>query len=347
MEESNCMKLIQETTGAVQASPSGHGRFRVRIISAGVGSSGYYSPDVIKDAVERGVFRKGVHSYMDHPTRTESGDRPERTLRDLVGVLDDDAVWNEAEQAAEVDMKVYAPYRPLLTEMADDIGLSIRAMAEMKPGRVNGQDMPIITQLTEALSVDYVTHAGRGGRVLEVLESATRADAQIHESPEGEQQDHPVTSAGHVGESAPQTIHQEKPMEITEARYAELTAAADRVTALEAAVAAEKQRAEAAEADARKVARDAYTAQVQAAVEASALPAAARERVAAALGLAESADVPADPTQAIQAAIKAEADYLTAVTPAPRKGLGFNAAAEAATEAYTNPWGRTIDRKGA
>lgn len=404
-------KQLTEAAGTTCLAEAGQpGRFRVQIMSAGLGSSGYYPAATLEAAATQRVFPAGTHLYIDHPGAEEREDRPERTLRDLVGVLASDAVYNADTKALEADATIYSQWRDVLGEMADDIGLSIRAWANSGPGQAEGHTGVIVWDLLEALSVDFVTRAGRDGKVLAVLEAARTSvetasndrrdqlrravrdavnrwayvldfddtthtvwyDADVDDTSRTWQDTylpadddmsvtltgqpvevrpvttfHPVTSAGHVGESAPQTIHQEKPMEITEARYAELTAAADRVTALEAAVAAEKQRAEAAEADARKVARDAYTAQVQAAVEASALPAAARERVAAALGLAESADVPADPTQAIQAAIKAEADYLAAVTPAPRKGLGFNAAAEAATEAYTNPWGRTIDRKGA
>lgn len=189
---------VRETISTV--APTKGGLFRVRIISAGIGSSGYYSPDVIKDAVERGVFHKGLQSYLDHPTKSEEGDRPERTVRDLVGVLNADAIWNGEAQAAEVEMKVYAPYRPQLAEMANDIGLSIRAYAEVLPGRVNGQSMPVVKQLTEAISVDFVTQAGRGGRVLEVLESA-RTGQQPYVNPWG-RTIHPEASPRHTHESS-------------------------------------------------------------------------------------------------------------------------------------------------
>ena len=37
-----------------------------------------------------------MHVYLDHPGRAEGEDRPERTLKDLVGVLAEDAVWVQA-----------------------------------------------------------------------------------------------------------------------------------------------------------------------------------------------------------------------------------------------------------
>lgn len=158
---------------------------------------------------------------------------------------------------------------------------------------------------------------------------------------------HPVTSAGPVGESAPTPTTKEKPMEITEARMAELTADADRVTALEADLASAIQRAEAAEADALQRTRDAYDVQVEAALSASDLPAPAVERARAQLTLAEGVAVPADPDSHIAAVVKAEADYLTQIGATSRKGLGYGHAKPASIESYTNPWGRTITTKEA
>ena len=70
--------------------------------------------------------------------------------------------------------KVLKPYRELLTDpdVAENIGISIRAYADTTIGEAEGRKGTIITALTEALSVDFVTKAGRGGRVLAVLESA-------------------------------------------------------------------------------------------------------------------------------------------------------------------------------
>lgn len=408
-------KRIQETAARLLAEATGTpGRFKVRVISAGTGSSGHYPAATIRDAVERKVWAKGQHVYMDHPGVAEQDDRPERTLRDLVGVIDEDAVWDETSEAADAVVKVYSPYRPLLEEMADDIGLSIRAWAESVMGEVNGEPMPIITRLTEGLSVDFVTHAGRGGRVLEVLESATKVtstitvdeattsdrreqlQAAIRDTypsddsyvwirdfdPEkglvwferdektwqqsyttagddmsvsltGERievrpvtQYQPVeTSAGEIGESSPQPM--EAIMEITEAQYAELTANANRATALEAERDSAIQRAEAAEADARTRAREAYDAQVGAALAASDLPAPARERALTALTLADEADVPANPDQVIEDAIKAEADYATklAATQPTKRGMGFGGGPVGESRTRTHDaWGKPINQ---
>jgi hypothetical protein len=56
--------------------------------------------------------------------------------------------------------------------MADAIGVSIRASADVAVGEAEGRNGRIVTELLEGRSVDFVTMAGRGGRVLEVIESA-------------------------------------------------------------------------------------------------------------------------------------------------------------------------------
>lgn len=406
---------LHESVDIAHASPVAGkaGRFRVQIISAGLGSSGYYPASTIESAVQRKVWPKGTHVYLDHPGVGEATDRPERSLRDLVGVLASDAVWNPTTGAAEAEARIYSPYRPLLEEMADDIGLSIRASGTIEMGEADDFKGPIVTALHEAASVDFVTKAGRGGRVLEVLESLrptglieTTADdtmdqlrRAVKDTYEDQDRDryawvrdfdpdrqlvyfdtehacwqqtytragdnqsvaltgertevrpvttfHPVTSAGQIGESAPTITTKESAMtvQIEEARLAELTAAADRVTALEAELATEKQRAEAAEADARQVAREAYNTQVASALAAADLPDAARQRLADQLTLDESAtDIPTLATAT--AAIEAEKQYLAAVA-APQRRLGFGGSPAPAVESYTNPWDRPINTQEA
>jgi hypothetical protein len=149
--------------------PSGR-RMRIKLISAGWGSSGYYSPKVLAEAAKAGVFPAGLHQYLDHPSLSESVDRPERSVKDLAAVLttpasySDDALWAEAQ--------VFGPFQQLLAEQRDAIGVSIRAAGTAEPGEAEGRRGMIITSLTEGISVDFVTHAGRGGAIVELLESA-------------------------------------------------------------------------------------------------------------------------------------------------------------------------------
>lgn len=162
--------LLHESWRLVaEAGPAGNGRrYKARLIDAGEGSSAFYSPEVLQQAATDRIFAKGTRIHLDHPRRSDDKDLPERSVKDWCGVLDEDAVYNETAQALEAPIRVFAPYQALIAEMWDQIGMSIRAWADTEP---TPSGKPKITRFTEAGSVDFVTQAGRGGKLLEVLES--------------------------------------------------------------------------------------------------------------------------------------------------------------------------------
>lgn len=162
--------ITEATTGTPATLVKGKGkRYRVRLIEGPRwGSSGYYTTEALDSAPS--LF-EGRKAYLDHPTATETTDRPERSLRDLVGHYENvarepDGVWGELVP------------RPHMAELVaslasnNDLDVSIRAMAEAAPGEVDGRSGLIIRRLTDARSVDLVTEAGAGGRVYELIESA-------------------------------------------------------------------------------------------------------------------------------------------------------------------------------
>lgn len=169
-------KNLMEARRVAEATPvqGRPGRFRVQLITPGWGSSGYYPAEVLEAAGRSGVFPAGLHMYLDHPTRTENSERPERSVRDLAAVLTEAATWNPSTRALEAEAAVFGPYREVLAEMAEAIGVSIRAAAEVEHGEAEGRRGTVVTELVEGVSADFVTHAGRGGRIVEVLESAHR-----------------------------------------------------------------------------------------------------------------------------------------------------------------------------
>lgn len=146
------------------AQPAGEGRLQVCLIDAGEGSSGYYSAEVLKAAAP--LFAAGTHCYLDHPDAREAEDRPERTVRDLAGTLATNAVFRDGGLWA--DVRVFSRFRDQIAEMAPYIGMSIRGSAdvvqESKPG---GYGM-VVKRIESVESVDFVTKAGRGGRIVGV-----------------------------------------------------------------------------------------------------------------------------------------------------------------------------------
>lgn len=146
------------------------------IISPGWGSSGYYAPDVLREAA--GLYAAGTHMYFDHPRASDDIERPERSLRDLVAVTVAEGRWDESGRQGPgvyARAKVFRPYRDQLDEIAQHIGVSHRAGGEGHWGEAEGRKGRIIDRIVEVRSVDFVTQPGRGGRILPLLESMDEA----------------------------------------------------------------------------------------------------------------------------------------------------------------------------
>lgn len=174
--------LIHEATTTSVAAPGTAGRLLVRVIDAGEGSSGIYPATTLEAAAKDRVFPAGTHVYLDHPSVTEGFDRPERSVKDLAGKLSTDARYDPATESLVAEVTVFSQHREMVREMAEDIGLSIRAKADVTEAKGGG--LPVIERITEAMSVDFVTKAGRGGKVLELLESARRPVVEVAASDE-------------------------------------------------------------------------------------------------------------------------------------------------------------------
>lgn len=168
------MTTITETrTFAEAATPSsGTGMLDILFINEGWGSSGYYSGDMLEEAAKDVVFPAGTQMFINHPTSKEAEDRPVRDLNYLAAVLTEDATWDATERGLRGPVKTFPAWRESLAEMAPYIGVSIRAAADVEEGEAEGRTGVIVTKITEGLSVDFVTKAGRGGKVVQVLESA-------------------------------------------------------------------------------------------------------------------------------------------------------------------------------
>lgn len=161
---------LAERVGTLLEAPVSSGskfgkRWRVKVIEAGQGSSAFYPERVLEDYAS--VFRAGTHVYMDHPTMSEEFERPERSALDLMGKLVTEAEYQDGALYAEVEF--YDRFAQIITEMADDVGLSIRALGTAEEGE---DGTPTLTSFVEVLSVDVVTRAGAGGALIEMLESA-------------------------------------------------------------------------------------------------------------------------------------------------------------------------------
>ena len=173
-QEAQEVELVGDIMALTERAVADDNSLTIKLIQPGWGSSGYYSPKVLeRDGAK--VFPAGTKMYWDHATATQEKEKPEGSLDRLVGKTLTDAAWRpEGADGAGLyaDAMTYEKWGGLVNELAPDIGMSIRAMGRVKEGEADGKKGPIITELTAAKSVDYVTTAGAGGKVLQLFESA-------------------------------------------------------------------------------------------------------------------------------------------------------------------------------
>jgi hypothetical protein len=166
--ESDCVPLVE----SLAFKPDGS--VPIRIIAPGWGSTGYYGSDVLaRDGPT--AFPKGTKMFWNHITKAEEAQRPEGDLRNLAGELTTDARYDPAHAQGPglyADAKVFTAFRPVVEELAPHIGVSIRAEGKTSLGEAEGRKGVMVSRIVAGKSIDYVTQAGAGGKVLEMFEAA-------------------------------------------------------------------------------------------------------------------------------------------------------------------------------
>jgi len=185
--------IVTEPINLVESAVKADGTVLLKLISPGWGSSGYYPADVLKRDGPK-VFKKGMHNLIDHPTALEEQQRPEGSIHNLGSVLTEDAKWLDHPTFGSglyAAAKVTSDFAPKLNVIAPYIGMSIRAGGIAKPGEAEGKRGHIVESITSAKSVDYVTMPGRGGAIVDLMESLRVGN----ELPTSNESDHgmPVT----------------------------------------------------------------------------------------------------------------------------------------------------------
>lgn len=160
------MAIITETGGTIAPMGPTGSRVRLRVIDAGIGSSGIYPASTIEAAAP--LVAPGTPIYADHPTVSEGYERPERSVRDLVGFIEGNGRYITESHSIEAEASILPKWREPLAAMHQHVGMSIRAAADVE----EREGKRVIQRITSIESVDLVTKAGRGGKVIELLESA-------------------------------------------------------------------------------------------------------------------------------------------------------------------------------
>lgn len=156
-----------------EASSLGDGKYRIRIIVPGQGSSGIYTAENLAESAP--LFKAGTEMFIDHPTESEEWERPERSIRDYAGVFLEDATVGE-DGALYTVCKVFSGVNELIRDKWEHIGVSINAWCA-DPISENG----IVPPIAGVRSVDFVTTPGAGGAIIDLLES-NRNDNYVKEA---------------------------------------------------------------------------------------------------------------------------------------------------------------------
>lgn len=153
------------------------GTLPVKVIQPGWGSSGFYPTTTLER--DYAIF-EGAQMFWNHPKPSDDQERPERDLRDLAAVLTNVHYQENGQDGPGVygDAKVFSQYREAIEELAPYIGISILAAGKAQHGEVEGREGLIVEAITKARSVDFVTKAGAGGKVLQLFEAARAVDLE-------------------------------------------------------------------------------------------------------------------------------------------------------------------------
>ena len=302
------------------------------LITEGQGTSAFYHAHQIKR--DTPLF-EGAHCYLDHPTTTEQVTRPERSVRDLAAVVHNPRYLEAGPEGpgAYGDVEVLAPWRPYIEEIAPHIGMSIRASGTTKVENIGGKNTVVAERFTAVRSVDFVTKAGRGGKLVPMTESA-RSNAFVEAQAafdkylkDNEIEESNVIAADFIEAMRPTEGTREGNMpdnkELQEAQASVVTLTKEKVTLTE-----ENKRL--SEAICLRDARN----QIAVALVESTLPDVTKARLLESLPKAapmKEAHLDAETFAAqIKDAITAETKYLQEATSAPRPGIRGMGSAEAA-----------------
>ena len=160
------------------------GTFLVKIIGEGWGASGYYSKKVLSEAA--GLYKKGTRMFINHPTRSEIKERPERDLNQLAAYFTkESATWDDNGPYGPglyQEAKALPNYAEFLKEAAPVIGVSHYVLGGIRQGEAAGRSGPIVEKINGVISVDFVTVPGAKGSIGAMYESWRGTESQFNTS---------------------------------------------------------------------------------------------------------------------------------------------------------------------
>lgn len=182
--------VLNESTIITMEEAAGvkNGRVKLTLISEGVGSSGEYTDASLKKAVKDGIFN-GAPMFLNHQTEAERKARPEGDVTKKTGKIIPDTVQYVPRSGTEPskivgEALVYSDFVPFVSARKEDLGVSV-SVGVHRSGKIGASGKPLVESMAFANSTDWVTAAGRGGKIEEMYESFRGTREQQREEPAG------------------------------------------------------------------------------------------------------------------------------------------------------------------
>jgi hypothetical protein len=153
----------------------GRHRVAIQIIRPGTSANGrIYESKMLAEA---SPLYEGAKVFMDHPTKSDAAQRPERSVRDLVGYLES----VKPDMSAELVIVKHADeIVPLIRESIESgqdlIGMSHNALADVRVVTQGGKRREKVEAIRAVKAVDIVTEAAAGGKFKRILEGGNNMD---------------------------------------------------------------------------------------------------------------------------------------------------------------------------
>ncbi len=147
---------------------------KVRLISAGQGSSGLYPAEMLEHYGPN-AFPSGTQLFWDQLGESEEWERRgNHSIKDLVGVTTTDAVFNNENSALEADVKFFPNSADFVREAYEHFDLSIEAAAYVDEEGVVEAIIP-----SPRNCVSLVPKGGRDGKITALVESYREKHGKI------------------------------------------------------------------------------------------------------------------------------------------------------------------------
>jgi hypothetical protein len=171
-------RQVASLTESGAAYDKSKGILTVKVIQPGFNKSKerFYPSETLKR--DFSVF-KGAKMFADHQTESEQQTRPEGSVNNWVASLNN--VWVESDgtimgEAVVIDPPFKAKLDALNEKgLLSEMGVSIRAIGEASVKEIEGTRTKYVESFLASRSVDFVTYAGAGGKIL-AIESSSLAD---------------------------------------------------------------------------------------------------------------------------------------------------------------------------